>query len=66
MSPRKLASLLDTFSCLMQGILPYGAQILMAAGIAGIAPAAIIPYLYYPLIMGACALAAIALNFPKN
>jgi len=64
--PRKMASLLDTFSCLIQGLLPYGAQILMAAGIAGIAPTAIIPYLYYPVIMGVCALSAIFFNYPKK
>lgn len=65
-APRKLASLLDTFSCLVQGILPYGAQILMAAGIAGLAPTAIIPHLYYPAIMGLCALASIFFNYPKK
>jgi len=63
---RKLASLLDTFSCLIQGLLPYGAQVLMAAGIAGIAPTAIIPYLYYPAIMGVCALSSILFNYPKK
>ena len=65
-APRKLASLLDTFSCLVQGLIPYGAQILMAAGIAGIAPTAIIPHLYYPFIMGFCALIAILLNYPRH
>ena len=65
-APRKLASLLDTFSCLVQGLIPYGAQILMAAGIAGIAPTAIIPHLYYPFIMGCCALIAILLNYPRH
>jgi len=65
-APRKLASLLDTFSCLVQGLIPYGAQILMAAGIAGIAPTAIIPHLYYPVIMGCCALLAILFNYPKR
>jgi Na+/H+ antiporter NhaC len=65
-APRKLASLLDTFSCLVQGLIPYGAQILMAAGIAGIAPTAIIPHLYYPVIMGGCALLAILFNYPKR
>ena len=64
-APRKLASLLDTFSCLVQGLIPYGAQILMAAGIAGIAPTAIVPHLYYPMVMGLCALLAILFNYPK-
>jgi len=58
-SPRKTASLLDTFSCLVQGLIPYGAQLLMAAGLAGISPAAIIPHLYYPFLMGLCAIFSI-------
>ena len=64
-SPRRAASLLDTFSCFVQGILPYGAQLLMAAGLAAISPVEIIPYLYYPFIMGTCALVAIILQRPK-
>ena len=57
--PRKSASLLDTFSCLAQAIIPYGAQLLMAASLASVSPVAIIPYLYYPFSMGVCALLAI-------
>ena len=57
--PQKTASLLDTFSCLVQGLIPYGAQLLMAAGLAGISPAAIIPHLYYPFLMGFCAIVSI-------
>ena len=57
--PQKTASLLDTFSCLVQGLIPYGAQLLMAAGLAGISPAAIIPHLYYPFLMGLCAILSI-------
>lgn len=64
-SPRRAASLLDTFSCFVQGLLPYGAQLLMAAGLAAISPIEIISYLYYPYIMGACALLAILLQWPK-
>lgn len=64
-SPRRAASLLDTFSCFVQGLLPYGAQLLMAAGLAAISPIEIIAYLYYPYIMGACALLAILLQWPK-
>ena len=56
---RKTASLLDTFSCLVQGLIPYGAQLLMAAGLAEISPAAIIPFLYYPFLMGLCAIVSI-------
>ena len=58
-SPKKTASLLDTFSCLVQGLIPYGAQLLMASGLAGISPAAIIPFLYYPFLMGLCAILSI-------
>lgn len=63
---RKSASLLDTFSCFTQGIIPYGAQLLMASGLAAINPVDIIPYLYYPFIMGFCALMSILLRYPKK
>ncbi len=60
--PRRSASLLDTFSCLAQSLIPYGAQLLMAAGLAAVSPIQIIPYLYYPYIMGAAAVIAILLQ----
>ncbi len=60
--PRKSASLLDTFSCLAQAVIPYGAQLLMAASLASVSPVAIIPYLYYPFTMGVCALLAIVVR----
>ena len=63
---RKCASILDTFSCCMQGLLPYGAQVLMAAGLASLNPIEIIPYLYYPMALGITALAAILLRYPKK
>lgn len=63
---RKSASLLDTFSCFTQGIIPYGAQLLMASGLAAVNPVSIIPYLYYPFIMGFCALMSILLRYPKK
>lgn len=63
---RKSASILDTFSCFTQGLIPYGAQLLMAAGLASINPIDIIPYLYYPFIMGACALLSILFRYPKK
>lgn len=56
LDPRKSASLLDTFSCLIQGLIPYGAQLLMAAGLAGVSSISIIGYLYYPAVMGLCAI----------
>ena len=63
---RKTASILDTFSCLIQGIIPYGAQMLIAAGLAGISPLGIIGNLYYPFCMGACAILAILLRYPRK
>lgn len=64
--PRKSASILDTFSCIVQGILPYGAQLLMASGLAGISVASIIGYLYYPLTLLFFAVAAIIFRFPRQ
>lgn len=66
LDPRKVASILDTFSCLIQGIIPYGAQILMAAGLASVSPLSIISNLYYPFTMGICALLAILLRYPRR
>ena len=66
LDPRKVASILDTFSCLVQGLIPYGAQLLMAAGLAGISSISIIGYLYYPFIMGAMAVMAILFRFPRK
>lgn len=63
---RKTASILDTFSCLIQGIIPYGAQMLIAAGLAGISPLSIIGNLYYPFCMGACAILAIIIRYPRR
>ena len=66
LDPRKVASILDTFSCLVQGIIPYGAQLLMAASLAGISSMSIIAYLYYPFVMGLCALLAILFRLPRK
>ena len=66
LDPRKSASILDTFSCLIQGLIPYGAQLLMAAGLAGISSISIIGYLYYPFVMGVFALTAILLRLPRK
>ena len=63
---RKTASILDTFSCLIQGIIPYGAQMLIAAGLANISPISIIGNLYYPFTMGVCALLAILFRYPRR
>ena len=66
LDPRKSTSLLDTFSCIVQGLIPYGAQLLMAAGLAGISSISIIGYLYYPMIMGIFAIMAIIFRLPKK
>ena len=66
LDPRKTASILDTFSCLVQGILPYGAQMLMASGLAGISALSIIARLYYPFVLGSVALLSILLRFPRK
>lgn len=50
--PRRSASILDTMSCFAQGVLPYGAQVLIAAGLAAVNPAHIIPFLWYPMMIG--------------
>lgn len=63
---RKTASILDTFSCLTQGLLPYGAQLLMASGLAGISSISIIGHLYYPFTMGIFAVMAILLRLPRK
>ena len=62
----RAASLMDTFSCMIQGLLPYGAQLLMASAIAGITALDIIPCLYYPMVMGGVALLTIFLRFSKH
>lgn len=63
---RMSASLLDTFSCFAQGLIPYGAQLLMAAGLAAISPFDIIGYLYYPIILGVVAVLGILFRFPRK
>ena len=63
---RKTASLLDTCSCCMQGIIPYGAQMLMASGLSKVSPVSIIPYLFYPFVLALCVMAAIILRLPRR
>ena len=63
---RKAASILDTFSCMVQGLIPYGVQMLLAAGLANLSPMDILPYLYYPLAIGVAALLAILFRYPKR
>lgn len=64
--PRKTASLMDISSCCVQGLLPYGAQVLMAAGLAGISPLEIIPWLYYPMLLGGMVFLSIVFQFPRS
>ena len=63
---RKAASILDTFSCTVQGLIPYGVQMLLAAGLAKLSPMDILPYLYYPLAIGIAALFSILFRYPKR
>lgn len=63
---RKTASILDTFSCAVQGLIPYGAQLLIAAGLTQLSPLSIIRYLYYPVLLGLCALLAILIRYPSR
>lgn len=64
--PRKAASILDTFSCTVQGIIPYGVQLLLASGLAHVQSVDIIPYLYYPFAIGIAATLSILLRYPKR
>ena len=63
---KKCASILDTFSCIIQGLIPYGAQMLIAAGLASLNPVSILPYLYYPFVLGIIALLSIFLRYPRR
>lgn len=63
---RKAASILDTFSCTVQGLIPFGVQMLLASGLANLSPMDILPYLYYPLAIGIAALFSILFRYPKR
>lgn len=62
---RRSASLLDIFSCVIQGLIPYGAQILLAGSLASISPLALVSQVYYCWLLAAMAIAAIIFGFPK-
>lgn len=64
--PRRSASILDTASCFTQGILPYGAQVLIAASLSSLNPIAILPHLYYPILIGIALLLAILFRYPRK
>lgn len=63
---KKAASILDTCSCFIQGLIPYGAQLLIAAGLATINPVSIIPYLFYPFAIGVATLLSILFRYPRR
>ena len=63
---RRSASLMDTASCFVQGIIPYGAQMLMASGLASVSPVEILAHLYYPALLGGMLLLSIAFRYPKG
>lgn len=63
---RRSASLLDIFSCSVQGIIPYGAQILIASGLGNVSPLEIMQYLYYPYLLGLGAIFAILFRYPRK
>jgi Na+/H+ antiporter NhaC len=63
---RKCASILDTFSCTVQGLIPYGVQMLLAAGLAHVNPMQILPYLYYPMASGVATVLAIFIRYPRK
>lgn len=64
-APRRSASIMDTTSCFVQGIIPYGAQLLMASGLAAVSPVAIIPHLYYPILIGLMVVLSILFRVPR-
>jgi len=57
--PKKIASLLDTVSCIFQGVIPYGAQLLIAASLSGVSSMSIIPFLFYPFLLAVCVIVSI-------
>ena len=65
-APRKTASLLDTCSCIMQGIIPYGAQLLIAAGLSGLSAMQIIPFLFYPYVLAVCVMVSVMMDGRKE
>ena len=64
-APRRSASIMDTTSCFVQGVIPYGAQLLMASGLAAVSPVAIIPHLYYPVLIGVMVMLSIIFRIPR-
>lgn len=65
LEPKRVAGIMDMFSCVFQGVIPYGAQLISAAGLAAVSPFAIMKYLFYPYLMGVCAIIAIFWHYRK-
>ena len=63
--PRKSASVLDLFSCCVQGLIPYGAQMLTASRICALSPVELLPYAFYPILVGVCGIVSILIGFPR-
>lgn len=66
LEPKRVAGIMDMFACAFQGMIPYGAQLISATGLASISPFSIMKFLYYPYIMGICAIIAIYVHGIKN
>lgn len=63
--PKRSAALLDIFSCVIQGIIPYGAQLLLACSIAKLSPVELIGHIYYCWILAVFSILAILFNYPR-
>jgi len=63
---RKSASILDIFASTIQGIIPYGAQVLAATSVAGISTVSLLPYSFYPYLLGICGIVSILIGYPRN
>ncbi|WP_323704025.1 Na+/H+ antiporter NhaC family protein [Mammaliicoccus sp. Dog046] len=64
--PRKSASILDIFASTIQGIIPYGAQVLAATSVAGISTMSLLPYTFYPYLLGICGIVSIIIGYPRK
>ena len=66
LEPRRVAGIMDMFACVFQGLIPYGAQLISASGLAMISPFAIMKYLFYPYLMAVCAIISIFIYWNRN
>jgi Na+/H+ antiporter NhaC len=65
LDPKRVAALLDIFSCVVQGLIPYGAQLLLACSIAKLSPVQLIDHIYYCWVLAIFAILAITLRYPR-